>query len=121
MDAGRLRRETGSLCHSFHGLTRVMTVAVQGFQAYFDVLILVLNIIRYGEDRRDLCIALGGVAFSTLKRRSPAMPDFFHGKYFDADHVSSRKNWNPISKSSIASATTQTGLPVQKAPSAVPA
>jgi hypothetical protein len=24
MDAGRLRRETGSLCHSFHGLTRVM-------------------------------------------------------------------------------------------------
>jgi len=37
MDAGRLRRETGSLCHSFHGLTRVMAVAVQGFQAYFDV------------------------------------------------------------------------------------
>jgi len=49
MDAGRLRRETGSLCHSFHGLTRVMAVAVQGFQAYFDVLILVLNIIGYGE------------------------------------------------------------------------
>ena len=55
MDAGRLRRETGSLCHSFHGLTRVMAVAVQGFQAYFDVLILALNIIAYGEDRRDLC------------------------------------------------------------------
>lgn len=60
MDAGRLRRETGSLCHSFHGLTRVMAVAVQGFQAYFDVLILVLNIIGYGEDRRDLCTAWRG-------------------------------------------------------------
>lgn len=60
MDAGRLRRETGSLCHSFHGLTRVMTVAVQGFQACFDVLILVLNLIGYGEDRCDLCTALGG-------------------------------------------------------------
>ncbi|MDD5057697.1 MAG: hypothetical protein PHQ60_07475, partial [Sideroxydans sp.] len=79
MDASRLRRESGSLCHSFHGLTRVMAVAVQGFQAYFDVLILVLNIIAYGEDRRDLCIALGGEAFSSLKRRSPAMPGFFLG------------------------------------------
>jgi hypothetical protein len=88
MDAGRLRRETGSLCHSFHGLMRVMAVAVQGYQAYFDVLILVLNIIGYGEDRRDLCTALGGEAFSTLKRRSPAMPGVFHGKYFDADPVS---------------------------------
>ena len=39
MDAGRLRRETGRFCLSFHGLMRVMTVAVQGFQAYFDVLI----------------------------------------------------------------------------------
>ena len=67
-----------------------MAVAVQGFQACFDVLILVLNIIGYGEDRRDLCTALGGEAFSTLKRRSPAMPGFFHGKYFDADPVSSR-------------------------------
>lgn len=37
-----------------------MAVAVQGFQAYFGVLILVLNIIGYGEDRRDLCTALGG-------------------------------------------------------------
>ena len=35
MDAGRLRRETGSLCHSFYVLTRVMADAVQGFQAYF--------------------------------------------------------------------------------------
>jgi len=60
MDAGRLRRETSSLRLSFHGLTRVMAVAVQGFQAYFDVLILVLNIIAYGEDRRDLCTELGG-------------------------------------------------------------
>lgn len=57
MDAGRLRRETGSLCHGFHGLMRVLAVAVQGFQAYFDVLILVLNIIGYGEDRCDLCAA----------------------------------------------------------------
>jgi hypothetical protein len=60
-----------------------MAVAVQGFQAYFDVLILVPNIIAYGEDRRDLCTALGGEAFSTLKRKSPVMPGFFHGKYFD--------------------------------------
>jgi hypothetical protein len=60
MDAGRLRRVTGSLCHSSHGLTRVTAIAVQGFQAYFDVLILVLNKIGYGEDRRDLCTALGG-------------------------------------------------------------
>jgi hypothetical protein len=52
-----------------------MAVAVQGFQAYFGVLILALNIIGYGEDRHDLCTALGGEAFSTLKRRSPAMPD----------------------------------------------
>jgi hypothetical protein len=65
-----------------------MAVAVQGFQAYFDVLILVLNINGYGEDLRDLCTALGGEAFSTLKR-SPAMPGFFHGRYFDADPVSS--------------------------------
>lgn len=28
----------------------VMAVAVQGVQAYFDVLILVLNIIGYGEE-----------------------------------------------------------------------
>ncbi|MDD5059342.1 MAG: hypothetical protein PHQ60_15910, partial [Sideroxydans sp.] len=84
MDASRLRRESGSLCHSFHGLTRVMAVAVQGFQAYFDVLVLVINIFGYGEDRRDLCTALGGEAFSTVKRRSPALPGFFHGKYFDA-------------------------------------
>lgn len=96
MDAGRLRRETGSLCHSSHGLTRVMAVAVQGCQAYFDVLILVLNIIAYGEDRRDPCTALGGVAFSTLKRRSPAMPGFFHGKYFDADPVSFENNSTPV-------------------------
>lgn len=80
MDAGRLRRKTGSLCLSFHGLARVMAVAVQGFQAYFDDLILVLNLIGYGEDRRDLCTALGGEAFSTLKRRSPAMPGFFQWK-----------------------------------------
>ncbi len=60
MDACRLRRVTGSLCLSFHGLTRVMTVAVQGFQAYFDVLILVLKIIGHGEDRRDLCTARRG-------------------------------------------------------------
>ena len=85
MDAGWLRRETGRRCLSFHGLTRVMAVAVQGFQAYFDVLILVLNMIDYGEDRRDLCTALGGDAGSTLKRKSPAMPGVFHGKYFDAD------------------------------------
>jgi hypothetical protein len=85
MDAGRLRRESGSLSHSFHGQTRVMAVAVRGFQAYFDVLLLVLNIICYGEDRRELCTALGGEAFSTLKRRSLAMPGFFHGNYFDAD------------------------------------
>lgn len=85
MDAGRLRRETGRLCFSFHGLKRVLAVAVQSFQAYFDVLILVLNTIGYGEDRRDLCTALGGGAFSTLKRRSPAMPGFFNGRYCDAD------------------------------------
>ncbi len=92
MDAGRLRRETGSLCHSVHGLTRVMAVAVQGFQAYFDVPILVFNIIGYGEDRRDLCTALGGEAFSTLKRRSPAMPGFFNGRHFDADSISLDNN-----------------------------
>ena len=98
MDAGRLSRETGSLCHSFHGLTRVMIVAVQGFQAYFDVLILVLNIIGYGEDRREQCTAFGGAAFSTLKRKSPAMPGFFHGKYFDADRHwrYSKNNSTPI-------------------------
>lgn len=45
MDAGRLRRETGSLCYSFHGLARVMVDAAQGFQEYFDVLVLVLNIV----------------------------------------------------------------------------
>lgn len=33
MDAGRLGRETGSLCHSFYGLARVMVDAGQGFQA----------------------------------------------------------------------------------------
>lgn len=82
MDAGWLRRVTGCLCHSFHGLTRVLAVAVQGFLAYFDVLILVLNIIGYGEDRRDLCTALVGDAFSTLKRRSPAIPGFYQWKVF---------------------------------------
>ncbi|OIQ87066.1 hypothetical protein GALL_310910 [mine drainage metagenome] len=56
---------------------RVLVVAGQGFQAYFDIQILVLNVIGYGEDRRDLCTALGGEAFSTLKRRSPAMPGFY--------------------------------------------
>ena len=66
MDAGCLRRETGSLCPSVHGLMRVMAVALQGFQAYFDVLILVLNIIGYGEDRRDPCTAFGGEVFGTL-------------------------------------------------------
>lgn len=39
MDACRLRRVTASLFLSFHGLTRVMAVAVLGFQAYFDVLV----------------------------------------------------------------------------------
>ncbi len=39
MDAGWLRRETGRLCLSFHGLTRVLAVAVQGFQECFDVLV----------------------------------------------------------------------------------
>lgn len=39
MDAGRLRRETGSLCHSFYDLTRVMADAAQGFQEYLDVLV----------------------------------------------------------------------------------
>lgn len=88
MDARRLRRETGGPCLCFHGLMRVLAVAAQTFQAYFNVLILALNIIGYGEDRRDLCTALGGEVFSTLKRRSPAMPGFFHGKYFDADPIS---------------------------------
>jgi hypothetical protein len=37
-----------------------MAAAAQSFQAYFDILIFVLNIIAYGEDRRDLCTALGG-------------------------------------------------------------
>lgn len=92
MDAGRLRRDTGSLCLSFKGLMWVVAVAVQGVQGYFDVLILVLNIIGYGEDRRDLCTALGGVAFSTLKRRSPAMPGFFNGRYFNADPISLDNN-----------------------------
>lgn len=39
MDAGRLRRETGGLCHSLYDLTRVMADAMQGFQEYFDVLV----------------------------------------------------------------------------------
>jgi len=69
-----------------------MAVAVQGFHAYFDVLILVLNRIGYGEDWRDLCTALGGEAFSTLKRRSPAMPGFFNGRYFNADPISLDNN-----------------------------
>ena len=69
-----------------------MAVAVQGFQAYFDVLILVLNIIGYGEDRRELCTALGGEAFSTLKRRSPAMPGIFNGRCFEADPISLDNN-----------------------------
>jgi len=79
MDAGRLRRVTGRPCLCFHGLTRVLADAAQGFLACFDVLILALNLIGYGEDRRDLCTALGGAALSTLKRRSPAMPGFIHG------------------------------------------
>jgi len=70
MDAGRIRRETGSLCHSVHGLTRVMAVAVRGFQAYFDVLILVLNIIGYGEDRRDLCTPLARELRNIIERAS---------------------------------------------------
>jgi hypothetical protein len=37
-----------------------MAVAVQSFPAYFDDLILVLNIVGYGEDRRDLCTEIGG-------------------------------------------------------------
>ena len=60
MDTGRLRRVTGRLCLGFHGLMRVLAVAVQGFQGYFDVLLLVLNLIGYGEDRCDLCIARRG-------------------------------------------------------------
>ena len=43
MDACRLRRKTGSLCHSFHGLPRVMADAAQRFQQHFGFLVLVLN------------------------------------------------------------------------------
>lgn len=39
MDAGRLRRVTGSLCLSFHGLTRVLAVAVLTPLACFDTLV----------------------------------------------------------------------------------
>jgi hypothetical protein len=63
-----------------------MAVAVQGFQAYFDVLMLALNIIGYGEDRRDLCTAFGGEAFSAPKRRSPAMPGFFNADPISLDN-----------------------------------
>ncbi len=64
MDAGRLRRETGNLCHSFHGLTRVMTDAAQGFQA---VLIFPRN-----------KSATFSVLFCSFvkEKQSPAMPGF---------------------------------------------